>query len=100
MVALLQQRIPIGLAPAYCAERLNEAFRWVGQQAPYIWDVTRTPIAVTGAMADFPLPITVDIGKPMLLYPPSGGGSFAYEITFVPFVKFAAQQVFNQPPPG
>jgi len=96
MVALLQQRIPMGIQSAYCKDRLNESYRWIAQQDSFMWALRRTTVTVNATTVDFQLPSDADPGDVMMLY----GQSFKAEIPFVPFDKWGLQEVFNSPPPS
>jgi hypothetical protein len=96
MVDDIKNRIPIGLQDAYIIKRLNESFLWIGQQASFMWNLRRVPVAVDEVTVDFPLPNEADPGDVMSLY----GADFRYEIPFIPFQQFSQQQEFSQPPQG
>jgi len=99
MIALIQQRVPIGLGTQYITDRLNESFRWIEQQAGFIWDLRRVTRAVDQAGAFFTFPSNPDPGKPIAVYPDTGT-TLKNVIPQIPFEEFAAQLQFNSPPPN
>lgn len=71
MVAKLQQRIPMGLANAYCMDQLNQAFRWIEQQGAFTWNLAFSDVIVragTFFVAPADMPPRFDAGKPTTIY--------------------------------
>ena len=52
MVNLLAAKLPYGIATAFFQDRLNEAYRWIEQQGPYIFDLKTASITFNAGLRD------------------------------------------------
>lgn len=97
MVIDLQQRIPMGLADAYCMLRLNQAYQWIEQQGAFTWNIVRSSFVLVAPNAIVDMPDDLDIGKPWSIYPIETGGTEALyaEVPYVPMDEIANQQIFH-----
>ncbi len=98
MVALLQRKTGIGLSASDSMDRLNEAFRRVGQMSKggFIWQLKQTTLAIpAGAIVPVALPADFDPGKSAFLF---GNGVTTPTATLIPYkspVEFANEQHFQ-----
>lgn len=89
LVAKIQQRIPMGLDPAYCMDKLNEAAQWIEQQGAFTWNIAYADVTVrahTFWVAPGDMPAKFDAGKPVTVYGQtfsSAYGSFGAPVPYV-----------------
>lgn len=96
MVAELQRRIPVGLSPTFCMDRLNEGYRWICQRGPMNWLLTQQWVTTIATVKDvaFPMPVDWDSGKPSYL---SGDLTIGYgvEIPYKPYDLAIRHQTYG-----
>jgi len=92
MVEQIQARVPLGLSSQFCLDRLNEAYRWLIQRGPMVWQLKSANVTISGT-GTFTLPTDCDNGKLMVL---SGGAAWQMEIPYKPWSDMLKYQYDDQ----
>ena len=97
MVNFLAAKLPYGIATQFFQDRLNEAYRWIEQQGPYIFDLKTATITFNASTVTSSLPSDFNEGAEAALINPSTGTS-QMQIPYRPVDEFEREKVFTPSP--